>query len=163
MAEKIQATKVEKKHQFEDDHEILVRIVGYDIPGSKGLYAGLTRIKGISWAISNIICIKLDFPKSKKISELSKEDIAKIEKFMKNFTVSEYQMNRRLDRSTGKTTHHFGADLDMKKEFDIKRLKEIKSYKGARHSQKLPVRGQRTKAHFRKNKLVAGTKKGGKK
>ena len=41
-------------------------------------------------------------------------------------------------------------DLDIQKEFDIKRLKKIKSYRGLRHAQGLPVRGQRTRSHFRK-------------
>ena len=42
--------------------------------------------------------------------------------------------------------------LDLKKETDLKRLKKIKSYRGIRHAANLPLRGQRTKAHFRKNK-----------
>jgi small subunit ribosomal protein S13 len=37
----------------------------------------------------------------------------------------------------------------LKKEFDIKRLKKIRSYRGLRHATGRPVRGQRTKGHFR--------------
>ena len=48
----------------------------------------------------------------------------------------------------------------MKREFDIKRMKKIKSYKGARHSAGQPVRGQRTRSHFRsRGKAVGVTKK----
>jgi small subunit ribosomal protein S13 len=49
----------------------------------------------------------------------------------------------------------------LRKEFDIKRLKKIKAYRGVRHSAHLPVRGQRTKANFRKNRKpsVAAAKK----
>mgnify|MGYP003994385531 CR=1 FL=1 len=51
-----------------------------------------------------------------------------------------------------------GIDLKLRKEFDIKRLKKIKSYKGVRHNYNLPVRGQRTKANFRKNRKKSGAK-----
>ena len=44
--------------------------------------------------------------------------------------------------------------MDLQNEFDIRRLKKIKSYKGIRHSLGQPVRGQRTKAHFRKGRAV---------
>ena len=49
-----------------------------------------------------------------------------------------------------------GTDLELQTEFDIKRMKKIKSYKGVRHSAGQPVRGQRTKSHFRKNKAKSG-------
>jgi|SRR3989344_3407046 len=139
--------------------EVLVRILGYDIPGSKNVFTGLTRIKGVSWAVSNAVCIKLSIPKSKKISELSKADIQEIEKFFKEFKVSDFLKNRRLDIETGETKHYFGSDLDVKKEFDIKRLKEIKSYRGLRHALKLPVRGQRTRSHFRTRGIAMGVKR----
>ena len=35
----------------EETNEMLIRITGYDIPGSKNLISGLTRIKGVSWAV----------------------------------------------------------------------------------------------------------------
>jgi small subunit ribosomal protein S13 len=50
--------------------------------------------------------------------------------------------------------------LELQKEFDIKRLKKIKSYRGFRHMSGLPCRGQRTKSNFRKNRRKgAGIKK----
>ena len=119
----------------------------------------MTRIKGISWAISNALCIKLNIPKSKKISELSKDDIHKIEHFLKNLEIPDFLKNRRLDPETGLTKHYFGSDLDIKKEFDIKRLREIKSYRGIRHASKLPVRGQRTRSHFRTKGKTMGVKR----
>jgi small subunit ribosomal protein S13 len=45
--------------------------------------------------------------------------------------------------------HLIESDLELKKEFDIRRLKEIDSYKGWRHTIGLPVRGQKTKSSFR--------------
>ena len=43
--------------------------------------------------------------------------------------------------------------LELQKEFDIKRLKKIKSYRGIRHTLGLPSRGQRTKGNFRPHKM----------
>lgn len=144
--------KVEKKPYKHDDEnsEVLLRIAGFDIGTSRKVMPGLTKIKGVGWAISNAICKILKIPKDKKIGELSKEDIAQIETFLKNLEVKEYMMNRRNDLETGESKHYFGSDLDMKKDFDIRRLKKIRSYKGVRHTNKLPVRGQRTRSHFRK-------------
>jgi len=152
--------KVEKRKPEErEEYESLVRIFGYDIPGSKNLYTGLTRIKGISWAISNAICIKLGFPKGKKISEFSKPEIQKIEQFLQNIQIYDFLKNRRTDIETGQTAHYYGNDLDMKRDFDIKRLREIKSYRGIRHALKQPSRGQRTRSHFRKKGRAMGVKK----
>ncbi len=155
------AEKEERKKQFlkEESHEMLIRIMGYDIPGSKTLYAGLTRIKGISWGISNGLCIKLGFQRTKRISELTKDDIQKIEKFLHELDLPVFLKNRRNDFESGETAHYFGSDLDIKREFDIKRLREIKSYKGIRHALKQPVRGQRTRSHFRKSGGTMGIKK----
>jgi len=49
--------------------------------------------------------------------------------------------------------------LKLRKEFDIKRLKKVKSYRGMRHAFGLPVRGQRTRSHFRKGRSVGVQKK----
>jgi len=157
--QKPEGTSTPKKaYQMEEKSEMLVRVLGYDIPGSRNLIAGLTWIKGISWAISNAVCLQLKFSRNKKISELSKDDIKKIEDTLKNLQIPDFMKNRRFDHETGETKHVYGSDLDMIREFDIKRLKKIKSYKGVRHAYKLPVRGQRTRSHFRKNKLKAGGK-----
>ncbi|MEK6893452.1 MAG: 30S ribosomal protein S13 [Nanoarchaeota archaeon] len=161
-SDKTQKTdKVEKKKPYfeEKEPETLVRIMGCDIPGSKNIYSGLTRIKGISWAISNAVCLKLNFPRTKKITALNKEEIVKIEKFLKELPLPDFLKNRRKDIENGETKHYFGSDLDIKREFDIKRLKEIKSYRGIRHAAKLPVRGQRTRSHFRKKGIAMGVKR----
>lgn len=156
-------TKIQKKSQavMEAEPETLVRIFSYDIPGSKNIYLGLTYIKGVSWAISNAICIKLNIPRLKKVSELTKEEIGEIENFLRELPISNFLKNRRFDPETGETKHFYGTDLDMKKEFDIKRLIKIKSYRGIRHATGQPVRGQKTRSHFRsrKNKKTAGIKK----
>jgi len=158
--EKSEKAEKPERHGFsKEENEILVRILGYDIPGSRNLYAGLTRIKGVSWTIANAVCLKIGFSKNKKVSELSKSDIQKIEEFLRNLPVYDFLKNRRMDVETGQTAHFFGADLDMKRDFDIKRLREIKSYKGVRHATKQPVRGQRTRSHFRTKGRAMGVKK----
>ena len=151
--------QAKKKPEAREETEILVRIMGYDIPGSKNIYSGLTRIKGVSWTISNAACIKLGFSKAKKISELSKADIQKIEKFFETLPVYDFLKNRRSDIETGETAHYYGTDLEMKREFDIKRLRGIKCYRGIRHALKQPVRGQRTRSHFRTKGRAMGVKR----
>lgn len=157
MAEK--ETKPNKRQEKEEESEILVRILGYDIPGSRNIYTGLTRIKGIAWTLSNAICIKMGFPKSKKIGELTKEEIKKIESFVKELPIYDFLKNRQKDVETGKTTHNYGSNLDMRRDFDIKRLREIRCYRGVRHALKKPARGQRTRSHFRKKGKAMGIKK----
>ena len=61
---------------------------------------------------------------------------------------------------TSEDIHITRADLELATDADIKKLKKSKSYKGLRHQWGLPVRGQKTKSNFRKNKgKVTGVKK----
>ena len=135
---------------------LLVRILSTDIPGDKRLIVGLTKIKGISWTFSNAICNVLKMDKSKKIKDLSKEEIEKITAFVTNPKLPAFILNRRKDMETGEDRHIIGSDLTLQREFDIKRLKKMKCYRGVRHSSGQPVRGQRTKSHFRKNRPRGG-------
>ena len=152
--------EIEKQQKQEKSQDRLVRILSKDIEGKSTVYSGLTRIKGISWGMSNAICKKLKIDKRKKIGSLTDEEIKKIEIFAKNPDIPKYLVNRRKDFETGEDAHLIGPDLELKKEFDIKRLKKIKSYRGLRHLLGLTVRGQRTKAHFRRHKTKgAGIKK----
>lgn len=140
--------------------EKLLRILSTDIEGKMKVYVGLTKIKGISWSLSNAICKVLKIDKNRKIGSLSEEEIKKISDFVKNPEVPVYILNRRKDIEQGKDRHLIGTDLELQKDFDIKRLKKIKSYIGLRHSVGLPVRGQRTRGHFRRNrKKSSGIKK----
>lgn len=132
--------------------EKIVRILAKDIEGGLKLYVGLTKIKGVSWSMANAICKALNLDKNRRIGSLSKEEIEKINEFMKKPKIPSYLLNRRLDIETGEDKHFVGTDLELKKEFDIGRLKKIKSYRGYRHAMGLPLRGQRTKSHFRRNK-----------
>jgi len=166
MAESKEALKFDRKMEQQEkpkgrpevkiDDTRLIRILGKDIYGSKKVYLGLTSIKGISWAFSNALCIKLGINKNKQIQELTEDEIKKITEFVKNPKLPTFLMNRRKDYDTGADKHLYGSDLDLQKEFDIKKLKKIKAYKGIRHSLGQPVRGQRTKSHFRSNKKKSG-------
>lgn len=148
------------KQQKEEEYlESLIRIHGKDIPGNKKIYTGLTYIKGISWALSNAICRILKIDKNTKISELSKKQIEEIEVFLQKPTMYDYLKNRQRDYDTGESKHLLTNELDMVKDFDIKRMRQIKSYKGMRHALKQPVRGQRTRSHFRTTGVSVGVKK----
>lgn len=156
--------KQTQKTEQEMYEEKLVRILSEDIEGGMRVYAGLTKIKGVSWGMANAVCKKLGIDKSRKIGSLSSEEIKKITEFIKNPQVPHYLLNRRKDFETGEDRHVSGSNLELQKEFDIKRLKKIKSYRGMRHAAGLPTRGQRTKSHFRKNRPKgAGIKSKGKK
>jgi len=138
--------------QEDQGHESIIRIMSKDIPGGMSVYSGLTRIKGVSWNFSNAVCKKLNLDRRKKVADLSQDEINKIVEFIKNPDVPAYIVNRRNDLETGENRHLQGSDLDLRKEFDIKRKKKMKSYQGIRHAAGLPVRGQKTKSNFRKNR-----------
>ncbi len=145
-------TQKSKVEVLERDEGRIVRILSTDIEGREGVYPGLAKIKGVSWSLSNAVCKSLDLKKERKIGSLTEDEIKKISAFLKNPPIPVFLLNRRNDFETGENRHLIGTDLDLRKDFDIKRLKKIRSYKGVRHAAKLPVRGQRTKGHFRKNK-----------
>jgi len=152
----------EKRPRVKQETGVLVRVHSTDIPGNSTVYAGLTRIKGVSFSLSNAICKILKIDKKEKVGNLKKEDLGKISDEIKNPRVPNFLKNRQRDLDNGETVHLSTTDLDLRKEFDLKRLKKIKSYKGLRHSRGLPVRGQRTKSHFRKkgrNKAIGVKKK----
>ncbi|MEN7982507.1 MAG: 30S ribosomal protein S13 [Nanoarchaeota archaeon] len=144
---------MEQKIQEKNNEEKIIRILSKDIEGKISVYSGLTKIKGISWSLSNAICNILKIDKKRKISSLTEEEITKITDFVKDAKkIPLNLLNRRNDFESGKDKHLIGSDLELQKEFDIKRLKKIKSYRGLRHLINLPLRGQRTKSNFRKNR-----------
>ncbi|MDD5253880.1 MAG: 30S ribosomal protein S13 [Candidatus Nanoarchaeia archaeon] len=133
----------------------LVRICNSDLNGNKSIYSGLRGVKGIDFSFSNAICIILNLDRKRKIGELSKEELSKIEDVIKNplkYDLPIWMLNRRKDFDTGEDKHLNSTDIQFVKENDIKRLRMIRSYRGVRHGFGLPVRGQRTKTHFNKGK-----------
>jgi small subunit ribosomal protein S13 len=135
------------------NEKAVIRILSKDIEGKMSIYAGLTKVKGISWSFSNSICKSLNFDKKRRIGSLTNEEIKKISDFVKNPKIPKQLLNRQNDFRTGENKHLVGSDLDLQKEFDIKRLKKIKSYRGFRHISGLPLRGQRTRSNFRRKRV----------
>jgi len=142
----------------------LVRLCGADIDGSKKLYHALRRIKGVSYSFSNAICQISKLDPHKQIGALNPEDLKKIEDILTNplkYEIPSWMLNRRKDYDDGTNKHLFSTDIKFRVDFDVKRLKKIKAYRGMRHAAGLPVRGQRTKAHFRRGGTVGVKKKAG--
>ena len=104
---------------------------------------------------ANAVCYAARVPKQAKTGELPDTEIKKLETVFHNpeqAGIPKWLYNRRKDYETGEDKHIFSSDLDFTKQNDIKRLQRIKSYRGLRIQWRLPVRGQRTKSNFRKNK-----------
>ena len=116
----------------------MARIAGVNIPQNKLVQVGLTYIYGIGDKFSNQICDSLEIPKSKRVNELTEDQILKIREYIdKNFIVE--------------------GDLRRENSLSIKRLVDLATYRGSRHRKKLPTRGQRTRcnARTRKGKAIA--------
>lgn len=145
---------MDKNKEDKTQEKELIRILATDIPGNMDVYSGLTKINGVSWSLSNAVCKVMGIDKNKKISEFSEKEIEKISEFIENPKLPGFLLNRRKDLETGKDKHLVGSDLDLRKEFDVKRLKKIRSYRGLRHAKGLPVRGQRTRGNFRHKKTM---------
>ncbi|MEX0920859.1 MAG: 30S ribosomal protein S13 [Candidatus Pacearchaeota archaeon] len=162
MSQENEMESIEEKNK--KYKERVVRILTKDIEGNMTIFSGLTKIKGISWSFANAVCISLGIDKSRKIGSLTDKEINDITEFVKDPKVPVFLLNRRFEFESGEDLHTTGSDLDLKKEFDIKRLKKIKSYRGIRHGAGLPLRGQRTKSNFRKQRRKgSGIKKKNKK
>jgi small subunit ribosomal protein S13 len=138
----------------------IIRIANTDIIGGKSIYNGLRKIKGVSFMFCNAICNLLNLEKNKQIGTLNQDDVKKIESLIENPSkLPSWLLNRRKDYETGKNMHLTGSNLSLNKEFDIKRLKKLKSYRGIRHAIGQPTRGQRTRSHFRVNTSVGVQRK----
>lgn len=111
----------------------MVRIVGIELPDNKRLVFALPKIYGIGFSLAKKICQETKVDPLKKVSELTPEELSRIEKFIEeNFKVE--------------------GDLRREIQANIKRLIEINCYRGVRHVKKLPVRGQRTRSNARTRK-----------
>ncbi len=107
-----------------------IRIGGVTIPQDKRIEIALTYIYGIGRSTANKILMATKINKDKRTKDLTAEEESKLREFIqKNYKV----------------------EGDLKREFlgNIKRLKEIKCYRGLRHEKRLPARGQRTKTNSR--------------
>jgi small subunit ribosomal protein S13 len=147
MAENRQEIRPEIRH--------LVRVSNTDLNGEKPIFQALRKIKGISFMYANAVCYMAGIDKHIKAGILTESQIKKLEEVMRNparFGCPEWMLNRKKDPETGQDMHLIMSDLDFAQEMDVKMMKKVKSYKGLRHQWGLPVRGQRTRSNFRKNK-----------
>ena len=119
------------------------RIQGVDVPNNKPAYIALTYLYGIGQAKSIKLCHDLQIEPQRKASELSEDEISRINNHLDTEFVIEGALRRSLQQ-------------------DISRLRDIHSYRGLRHRRGLPVRGQRTRTNARTRKgpkkTVAGKK-----
>ncbi|MBI1969905.1 30S ribosomal protein S13 [Candidatus Woesearchaeota archaeon] len=138
-----------------DDFRHLVRVVNTDLDGRKQILYALQKIKGVGYMYANAACNIANINKMKKTGNLSDDEVKRIDEVLQNpdrYHLPLWMLNRRKDYETGQHRHVFSGDLDFAQGSDIRRLKMIKAYKGVRHAFGLPVRGQRTKSNFRRNK-----------
>jgi len=114
------------------------RIAGIDIPLNKRIEVGLTYIYGIGKVSSVKILEDAGIDRSKRSKDLDDQEVAKLREILE----SEYTVE---------------GDLRKEVQTNIRRLVEIGCYRGMRHRQGLPVRGQKTKSNARTRKGPRGT------
>ena len=122
----------------------MARIAGVNIPTNKRVIIALTYIHGIGRTTAVQIADKLGIDHSRRVQDLSDEEVLRI-------------------RETIDEEHMVEGDLRRDTAMNIKRLMDLRSYRGLRHRAGLPVRGQRThtnaRTHKGKAKPIAGKKK----
>ncbi len=121
------------------------RIAGVDIPNKKRMEVALTYIYGVGLTTSRKVLATIKIDPNLRSDQISDQQLAKIQDELEN--------NYKVE-----------GDLRKVVNMDIKRMIDLGAYRGLRHKNKLPVRGQRThtNARTRKNKpriAVAGKKK----
>ncbi len=121
----------------------MARIAGVNIPTAKRVVIALQYIHGIGPALANQIMGKVGLPISKRVSQLTEDEVGRIREV--------------IDRD-------FKVEGDLRREvsMNIKRLMDLGCYRGLRHRKGLPVRGQRTHTNARTRKgrgrAIAGKK-----
>ena len=126
----------------------MARIAGIDLPKQKNVEVALTYIYGIGRTSAHGICEQARVNMFTKVKDLAEDEIGRLRSIIeKNYKIE-------------------GERKSMMSQ-DIKRLIDIGSYRGSRHKNGLPVRGQRTRCNARTRKgprkTVAGKKKATKK
>lgn len=107
-----------------------MRIAGVNIPKQKRIVIALTYVYGIGPTRAKSVLSQAKVNESTRVKDLTQDQEDAIRAIVeKSFTVE--------------------GDLRREVTANIKRLKDIKSYRGSRHAKRLPVRGQRTKTNSR--------------
>ncbi|MDB0036549.1 30S ribosomal protein S13 [Pelagibacteraceae bacterium] len=116
----------------------MARISGINLPLNKQVYIALQYIYGIGDHYAEKICKELNIDRSKRVNNLTEDEVLKVRELIdKKYSVE--------------------GDLRRDISLNIKRLRDLGTYRGTRHRKKLPVRGQRThsNARTRKGKAIA--------
>ena len=115
----------------------MARIAGVTIPADKQVWIALTSVYGIGRTTSKAILAAAKIEPTTRVKDLTEADEQKLNDIISNYTVE--------------------GDLKRLVTNNIKRIKDINSYKGLRHKAGLPVNGQRTRtnARTRKGKAIA--------
>lgn len=108
-----------------------IRIAGVNLPDNKRIVISLTYLKGIGLTLSNKVLKECKIDLDKRTKDLTEEEVGRIRA---NIEAAGYELE---------------GDLQRKVLGNIKRLKEIGSWRGLRHIKRLPARGQRTKTNSR--------------
>ena len=120
----------------------MARILNVEIPNNKRVVISLTYVHGIGKTSSQDILAKANIDENIRVKDLSDEQLQSIRDIAKEYTTE--------------------GDLRRETALNIKRLMEIRSYRGLRHRRGLPVRGQVTQKNARTRKgprkTVAGKK-----
>ncbi|VEU70954.1 30S ribosomal protein S13 [Mycoplasmopsis glycophila] len=120
----------------------MARILNVEIPNDKRVVISLTYIYGIGKTSAQEICKKANIDENARVKNLSEEELSRIREVAKDYLTE--------------------GDLRREVTLNIKRLMEIKCYRGIRHRRGLPVRGQSTQKNARTRKgprkTVAGKK-----
>ncbi len=113
----------------------MARVAGVEIANDKKIWISLQEIYGVGENKAKTVCEGVKIDENAKVSELSETDLNKVRAYIDKNLQTEGELRQKIFR-------------------DIKRLKDIRSYRGIRHKLGLPVRGQRTRhnAHTRKGK-----------
>lgn len=118
-----------------------MRIEGITIDDEKHLSVGLTAIFGIGDARAKEILEAIDVDYETTPNDLTEADDKALRQKLEEYSLE--------------------GDLRRQKEADVKRLKDIESYRGIRHTKNLPVRGQNTQTNSRTNRPYQGYKTAG--
>jgi len=121
----------------------MARIAGIDLPEKKRIDVGLTVIYGIGRVNVRNVLREAKIEPAKRVKDLTSEEVSRLQKTVEKLPIE--------------------GTLRKKVSQDIERLKSIRCYRGIRHIQSLPVRGQRTRSNARtkrgKRKTIGAIKK----
>ena len=140
----------------------IVRVIGTDLDGSKKVVYGLSKIRGVGPNFAHAVVKVARINAEARIGTLSETEISRVEDAIRDpvkHGIPARLFNRRKDIETGQDHHLVGPDLILRIKADIDLMKDIRSWKGIRHSLGLKVRGQRTRTTGRSGKAVGVKKK----